>query len=157
MGFEDRPQLALTTRRKVLSAAGALMWAALLIAAALTAPRVTGEGDANAAAVLGLWAAAAAWSVPATLLLVRQADAPDIFTAAFLIVISACALFALVAALDARGTEAERDVVDTMFFGVTTGALTGLLVGAGALLIARALRLPTSAAADNDGDSSRGE
>ncbi|HXK33096.1 MAG TPA: hypothetical protein VNM91_03670, partial [Dehalococcoidia bacterium] len=99
----------------------------------------------------------AAWSVPATLLLVRQADAPDIFTAAFLIVISACALFALVAALDARGTDAERDVVDTMFFGVTTGALTALLVGAAALLLARALHLPTSTAAeDDDGDSPRG-
>lgn len=151
MGFEDRPQLALTTRRKVLSAVGALMWAALLIAAALAAPRVTGEGDANAAAVLGLWAAAAAWSVPATLLLVRQADPADIFTAAFLIVISASALFALVAALDARGTDAERDVVDTMFFGVTTGALTALLVGGVALLIARTLRLPTSPPPPNGG------
>lgn len=152
MGFEDRPQLALTTRRKVLSGIGALMWGAMLLAAALTAPRVTGAGDANVAAVLGLWAAATAWSVPATLLLVRQADAPDIFTAAFLIVISACALFAVVAALDARGTDAERDVVDTMFFGVTTGALTALLAGAIALLLARALRLPTSAAAGEDED-----
>jgi hypothetical protein len=80
------------------------------------------------------------------LLLVRQADLPDVFTASFLVTISACAVFALVAALSRRGSGGELNLVDTLFFGVTVGAMTGLIVWGAAMGIARALRLPTTEA-----------
>lgn len=144
MQFEDRPQLPLTQRRKVLLVVGLLMWAAMIVTAVIVAPTITGEDDASPGAVVALWAGAIPWCVAITLFVVRQADPPDIFTAAFLITISSFATFAVVAALDARGTSAERDLVDTMFFGITSGALTALIVGAIALLIARLVKLPTA-------------
>jgi hypothetical protein len=65
-----------------------------------------------------------------------------------LVCVSAFAIFAVVAAIDARGTPAERDLVDTLFFGVTSGALTALLVWGIAVLVSRTLRLPGAIAGD---------
>ena len=79
------------------------------------------------------------------LLLVRQADLPDVATASFIVTISAFAIFAVTAAFDVRGTPSEVNITDAMFFGVTTGALTALIVWAIAMGIARLLRLPTTA------------
>ena len=144
--FEDGPQLPLTTRRKVLVGVGALMLSAQLLVAILAAPLTTGHDNANAAALGALWAGSIPWSVVAVLMLVRQADLPDVATASFIVSISSCALFALVAALHARGTSAEADLVDSIFLGVTVGAMTALAVWAIAMAIARVFRLPTTAA-----------
>jgi hypothetical protein len=146
MQFEDGPQLPLTNRRKVLTAIGAAMFAAQCIAAIALAPLTTGPGDANAGELAGLGAASVVWSVVAVLLLVRQADLPDVATASFLVVISAFALFALTAAIDVHGTPNEVNIVDAMFLGITSGAMTALLVWAIAMGVARLLRLPTTAA-----------
>jgi hypothetical protein len=62
-----------------------------------------------------------------------------------LVAIATCAAFALSAALDVRGTEDSVNIVDTLFLGVTTGALTALVVWGIAMFIARVLRLPTTA------------
>ena len=78
------------------------------------------------------------------LLIVRQADLPDIATASFIFTISSHAAFTLSAAFSARGTRAEVNLVDALFLGVTTGALTALIVWALAQGIARVLRLPTT-------------
>ena len=79
------------------------------------------------------------------LLLVRQADLPDVATASFIVTISAFAAFALAGALNARGTSAKVNISDTLFLGVTTGALSALVVWAIAMGTARVLRLPTTA------------
>ena len=142
--FPERPELPLTSRKKVLLAVGLAMFAAQLIAAILLAPAVTGEGDANAGALAGLWAASIVWSVIAALLIVRQADLPDIATASMLVTIAPYAAFTLFAAIDVRGTEAETNLVDAMFLGVTGGALTSMLVWGIAMGVARALKLPST-------------
>ncbi len=143
--FEERPQLPLTTRRKVLVGIGAAMFVAQLVAAGILAEPTTGEGDASVAMLAMLWAGCVGWSALATLLLVRQADIPDVFTAALLVTVSPLALYALVAAMAVRGTEQEMDVVSAMFMGITAGALTAVLVWGIAMGIARALKLPTTA------------
>jgi hypothetical protein len=145
MEFEDRPQLPLTARRKALTAVGAVMFASTLIASVVAAPGTTGEGDARAGVFAIMWLALVAWSSLTVLLIVRQADLPDIATASMLVTIAPFALYALVAALDARGTDAEVNVVDAMFLGITMGGLTSLVVWAIAMGIARLLRLPTTA------------
>ena len=145
MQFEDGPQLPLTTRRKVLVAIGVVMALAQLVAAVLVAPATTGPGDADPALLGAMWCACVAWSMVAVLLLVRQADLPDVATASFLVVISTQALFALSGAMDLRGTPDEVDLVDTMFLGITAGAMTALIVWALAMGAARVLRLPTTA------------
>ena len=108
------------------------MFVAQVVAALALAPVVTGEGDANAAAIAALWAASIPWSVVAALCVVRQADLPDIATASMLVTIAPYAAFTLMAAYEARGTRAETNLVDAMFLGVTGGAA------------ARLLRLPTT-------------
>jgi hypothetical protein len=142
--FPERPQLPLTTRKKAFVGVGAAMFAAQLAIAVFVAPAVTGEGDANAGALAALWACSVAWSITAVLLLVRQTDMPDIATAAFLLTIPAFGAFTLVAALDARGTESETNLVSALFLGVTAGALTALIVWPVAQVIARVLKLPTT-------------
>ncbi len=145
MDFDDRPQLPLTQRRKVLSGIGAAMCAAQLVAAVVAAPLLTGEDNAHVSALAAIWGLSAIWSVVAVLLIVRQADLPDVATASFLVVISSHAVFALVAALAARGSASEVNIVDTLFLGVTEGALAALIVWAIAMAIARILHLPTTA------------
>jgi hypothetical protein len=135
-------ELPLSTRRKVLVAIGAAMFLAQIAAAALLAAPTTGVGDANAGVLAGMWCGALAWSAVAVLLLARQANLPDIATASMLVTIAPFATFALAAAIDARGTDAEVNLVDTLFLGVTIGALTSLLVWAIAMAIARVLHLP---------------
>ncbi len=144
MVFEERPQLPLTSRRKVLVAIGVSMLLTQLLGAAAVAPFVTGTDHANAAALFGLWAASIPWSTVAALLVVRQADVPDVATASFVITISAFGAFTLSAAIAARGSRAEVDPVDALFLGVTSGALTALVVWGLAQAIARVLRLPTT-------------
>ena len=144
MQFEDGPQLPLTTRRKMLVGIGVAMFAAQSVAAIVLAPATTGA-NANAAALGALWAASITWSATIVLLLVRQADLPDVATASFIVTISAFTIFATTGALDARGTSAEVNVTDTLFLGVTTGALTALIVWAIAMGVAHLLRLPTTA------------
>lgn len=146
MQFEDGSQLPLTPRRAALAVAGLVLFAVGVAAAVALAPRTTGAGNADAGALFTIWGCAIAWAVVTVLLLVRQADLPDVATASFLVTISAFAAFALAAALHARGTDAEMDLVDALFLGVTTGALTALLVWAIATGIARVLRLPTTEA-----------
>lgn len=150
MQFEDGPQLPLTNRRKVLTGIGLAMFAAQAATAILVAPTTTGPGDANAGALAALSAASIAWSVTAVLLMVRQADLPDVATASMLVVISTFALFALSAAIDVRGTPDEVNIVDTMFLGITVGAMTALVVWAIAMGVARVLRLPTTAGMRED-------
>jgi hypothetical protein len=142
----DRPQLPLTNTRKALLAVGAAMFATHVSAALLFAPEITGEGDANAGAILALWAGSIPWCAAVALLIVRQANLPDIATASMLATIAPFALFTLSAALDARGTPAEYDVVSATFLGVTAGALTAMIVWALAMAIARLLKLPTTSA-----------
>jgi hypothetical protein len=139
------PQLPLTGRRKLLLAAGGAMFIAQACGAWVVAPSITGPGDASAAALAGLWAASVAWSSVAVLLLVRQADVPDIATASMLVVIAAFAAFTLSAALDVRDSDDAVNVTDALFLGVTGGGLTSVLVWGVALAVARLLRLPTTA------------
>ncbi len=146
MRFEERPQLPLTARRKALTATGLLMMTAQVIIAPSLAPWLTQPGNTSTGAVVAVWAISIPWSVVAVLLLVRQADLPDIFTASFLVTISACAVFALAAALSRRGGGGQVNLVDTLFFGVTIGGMTGLIVWGMAMGIARVLRLPTTEA-----------
>ena len=148
MQFEDGPQLPLTSLRKALLAAGIAMFAGQVVAAIAAAPRTTGTSHGDAGVLFAMWCASVAWSVVAVLLLVRQADLPDVATASFVVVIATFAAFALTAALAARGTDAEVNVVDALFFGVTSGALTALIVWGIALGAARLLRLPTTARLD---------
>ncbi len=143
--IEDRPQLPLTSTRKALLAAGAAMFLMHSVAAVVIAPGVTGEGDANAGAIFALWGASIPWCTVAALLIVRQADLPDVATASMLVTIAPFALFTLTAAIEARGTDAGYDLVSAMFLGVTAGALTAMIVWALAIAVARLLRLPTTA------------
>jgi hypothetical protein len=144
MEFEERPQLPLTSLRKALVAAGAALFGAQVLTAWAIAPATTGPGDANAGVLAAMWAISIGWSTLAVLLLVRQADLPDIATASFIVAIAVFGAFALSAALDLRGTEDEVNVTDALFMGVTSGALTGMIVWGVALGIARLLRLPTT-------------
>ena len=144
MQFEDGPQLPLTQRRKVLVAIGAAMAAGQLIAAVLAAPGTTGD-HADPSVFGAMWAGTIAWSVIAVLLLVRQADLPDVATASFLVTISAYAVYALTASWHLNDANAGVNIVDGMFLGITVGAMTALFVWALAMGIARMLRLPTTA------------
>lgn len=156
MQFEDRPQRPLTTTRIALVAVGGVLFVAQLIAAALLAPPTTGPGDASLGTFVILWVASILVATTITLCIIRQADVADVFTAALLATITPYALYALVAALELRGTPDETDVVSAVFLGVTTGALTGVLVWAIAMVVARLLGLPTNGADDassDDGDA----
>ncbi|HZP58595.1 MAG TPA: hypothetical protein VFC53_13750 [Dehalococcoidia bacterium] len=143
MRFEERPELPLTPLRRVLVVVGLAMFAAELLVGVLVAPRITGE-QANAGALIALWASAVPWSAATALLIVRQADLPDVATASFVVTIAVFGAFALAAALDARGTKAEVNVPDALFLGVTVGAMTALLVWGIAMGAAKLLRLPTT-------------
>lgn len=143
----DNADAPMTRRRSLIALLGGAMAIAQIAAAGATAPYLTGEGSGSAGAIVALWAASLPWSVIAVLLLARKADIADVFTAAMLVCISAGATFALVAGLDVRGTPAERDLVDTLFFGVTSGALSALLVWGIAMATARLLHLPGARAA----------
>lgn len=152
MQFEDGPQLPLTSRRKLLAGLGLLMFAAQAAGAIALAPATTGPANFDATALGLIWAVSTVWSAATVLLLVRQADLPDIATASFVVTISAFAIFATTAALNARDTGSEVDVVDALFMGVTAGALTALIVWAIAMGAARLMSLPTTAALrDPDG------
>lgn len=142
--YPERPELPLTPRKKILLTIGAAMFAVQLMSAIAIAPAVVGDGDANAAAIAGLWAASIPWSAIAVLLIVRQADLPDIATASMLVTIAPYAAFTLVAAYDVRGTKAEQNLVDAMFLGVTGGALTAMIVWGIAMAAARLLKLRTT-------------
>lgn len=144
--FEDRPQLPLTPVRRVLVGVGVALFVAQLAAAAALAPVATGDG-ASAGLLALLWLASLAWSTAVALLVVRQAEMADVATASFIATIAPHVVFALVAALDARGTNDEVDLVDAVFFGVTAGALAALLVWPAAMGIARLLRMPRGPAA----------
>jgi len=144
MQFEDGPQLPLTSQRKVLVAVGVTLLFAQLIIGAVIAPLITGPDNANTIALFVVWVASIPLSATGVLLIVRQANLPDIATASFIITISSYAAFTLSAAMAARGTRAEVDLVDALFLGVTTGALTALIVWALAQGVARLLRLPTT-------------
>jgi hypothetical protein len=146
MQFEDRPQLPLTPARLRLVVVGLVLFVAGIAAGVALAPRVTGTDHGDATTLLAVWVASVPWAVITVLLVVRQADPPDIATAAFVVTITAFAAFALTAALAARGTDAEVDLVDTLFLGVTVGAMTALIVWGVATAIARLLRLPTTEA-----------
>ena len=113
-------------------------------AAWFVAPAVTGPGDADALVLVGLWFGCIAWSTAAALLLVRQADIPDVATAAMLVTIVAGGAFSLSAAWDLRGTDDSTNLSDALMLGVTGGALTGVAVWGAAMLIARRLRLPAT-------------
>jgi hypothetical protein len=141
---EERPQLPLTTRRKLLVAAGALMFIGQIVAAIALAPPTTGTGDANAGVLAGLWAGSIGWSSLTVLLIVRQTDVPDVATASMLVTIAAFATFTLTAAFDARGTNAEINLTDALFIGVTGGALSAIVVWGIALGVARLLKLPNT-------------
>lgn len=151
MQFEDGPQLPLTSCRKVLVGVGLMMFAAQSAAAIALAPATTGPANADAAVLALVWVISVAWSAATVLLLVRQTDLPDVATASFFVTISAFAIFATTAALNARGTASEVSIVDALFMGVTAGALTALIVWALAMGAARLLRLPTAAALRADG------
>ena len=150
MTLDERPQLPLTTRKKVFVGVGAAMFLAQLAGAVLVAPAVTGPGDADAGLLVSIWGGITLWSVAVTLLLVRQADLPDIATAAMLVTIATFATFTLAAAFDLRGTEHDVNMVDALFLGVTGGALTAMVVWGIAMFLARVLRLPTTAGLDDE-------
>jgi hypothetical protein len=144
MQFEDRPQLPLTSGRKMLVGLGAAIFVVQLVGAALVAEPTTGEGDASIAMFAGLWLTCLVLSIAGALCIIRQADIADVFTASLLMTIPPFAVYALVAALAVRGTDEETDVVSAMFFGITVGALTAVLVWAVAMGLARLLKLPVS-------------
>ncbi len=144
MQFEDGPQLPLTSRRKMLVGVGAAMFGAQLCAAIALAPATTGPAHADAAVLAIIWAISIAWSAATVLLLVRQADLPDVATASFVVTISSFAIFASAAAWGVRNTTSEVNLTDALFMGVTAGGLTALLVWGLAMGIARLLRLPVS-------------
>lgn len=141
----DNADLPLTTARIALLAAGGAMLLAQVAAAWLIAPAVTGPGDANAGALLGLWIACIGFSIVAALCLIRQAEIPDVATAAMLVTIPACGAFALSAAYDVRGSDNGTNLSDALMLGVTGGALTAMIVWGAAIGVARALHLPRAA------------
>lgn len=141
----ERRELPLTDRKKAQLAIGGAMFAAHVVAAIALAPVITGGSGANATAIFVLWAASIPWSAATALLIVRQADLPDIATASMIVTIAPFAMFTLAAAFEARGTSAETNLTDAMFLGVTAGALTAMLVWGIATGVARLLKLPTSA------------
>lgn len=141
----DNPDLPLTPARIALLAAGGAMFLAQIAAAWLIAPTVTGPGDADAGALLGLWIACIGWSVVAALCVIRQAEIPDVATAAMLVTIPACGAFALSAAYDLRGTDNSTNLSDALMLGVTGGALTAMIVWGAAMGVARVLHLPRAA------------
>ena len=143
MEFDDRPQLPLTPRRLVLVACGIALFVSQVAAAWYIAGVSTDEGI-DGGTTLAMIACSVPISVAATLLLVRQADLPDVATAAFIVTISPYAAFTLSAAATVHGTSREVDLVDALFLGVTTGALMALVVWACAMAVARVLRLPTT-------------
>lgn len=149
MTLEERRQLPLTPRRKALVAMGAVWFAAQVVVAVVVAPRITGPGDANVGVLVSLWGLTTLSSVVAALLLVRQADLPDIATASMLVTIATFAAFTLAAAYDVRGTDDAVNMVDALFLGVTSGALTAMVVWGIAMFVARVLRLPTTAGLDD--------
>jgi hypothetical protein len=138
------PEPPLTTRRKALLAAGALMLVAQVLAAWVISPALTGPGDASAGALAATWCGSVAWSAATALLLVRLADLPDVATASMIAVISAFAAFTLSGALDLRGTDDAVNVTDALFLGVTAGGLTSVVVWLIAFAVARLLRLPAT-------------
>ena len=146
MHFEDSPQLPLTTLTKALLAAGAAMFAAQLAGAIAAAPRTTGAGNADAAVLFAMWGGSIAWSAVTVLLLVRQADLPTSRRRRS----SSSSRRSSRSRWRPHSTRAaaiaEVNVVDTLFLGVTTGALTALIVWALAMAVARLLRLPTTVA-----------
>lgn len=154
MQFEDGPQLPLTNRRRVMLAIGLALFAGQVAAAIAVAPPTTGAGDADALVLLVLWTASIAWSLTTVLLVIRQADLPDIATASMIVTISPFAAYALSGALDVRGTRDEVNLTDALFLGVTSGALTAMIVWGAAMGIARMLRLPTTAHLRDGGSSS---
>lgn len=144
MQFPETKDLPLTTRRKALVAVGAAMALAQIATAVYVAPRITGAGDASAGALAAIWAASIPWSAVAVLLLVRQADIPDVATASMLVVIAAFGAFGLSAAFDARDSDGAVNLTDALFLGVTGGALTAMIVWGAAMAAARLLRLPVT-------------
>jgi hypothetical protein len=149
--FEERPQLPLTRQRTLLVGIGLVLFAVQLAGAAFLAAPTTGPGDAEALTFALLWLGSVVVSTAVTLCVIRQADIADVFTAALLATISPYALYALMAALNLRGTPDEVDLVSAIFLGVTTGGLTAVVVWAISMGIARLLRIPTSPASDDSG------
>ncbi len=150
MQFEDGPQLPLTTRRLALVIVGVSLFLLQLGAAALLAEPTTGKGDASIGVFAALWSGCVVVSTVTTLCIVRQADIPDVFTAALLVTITPFALYALLASFALRGTDQETDIVSSMFLGITVGGLTAVLVWGMAMGVARALKLPTTAGLDEE-------
>jgi FtsH-binding integral membrane protein len=144
MDIHDAPQLPLTTAGKVRLACGIALFLAQLLAAIVVAPMITGPGDADAGWLAAFWLASVPVAVVTVLLVVRQANLPDIATASMLVAISVYATFALSGALDARGDGDRSNLTDALFLGITGGGLTGVLVWGVALAMARLLKLPTT-------------
>jgi len=144
----DPAQPPLTPLRKAVLGAGIAMFFAQIAGAIALAPPTTGEGDARAWLLATMWGASLIWSTVIVLFVVQRADLPDVATASMLVTIAAFGAFTLSAAVDARGTDAEVNLVDALFLGVTGGALTAMLVWGLALGIARALGLPVSRPGD---------
>ena len=145
MDFHDPPQLPLTTARKLMLGAGLILFAAQLAAAVAIAPYITGPGDANAGALAACWLVSMPISTAVVLLVVRQANLPDIATASMLVTIATYGAFALSGAIDAREAGDDINLTDALFLGITGGALTGVIVWGLALAIARLFKLPTTA------------
>lgn len=138
--------LPLSPARIALLLAGATLFLAQMAAAWFIAPAVTGPGDANGGALFGLWVACIGMSIVAALCLIRQAEIPDVATAAMLVTIPACGAFSLSAAYDLRGTEHSTNLSDALMLGVTGGALTAMIVWGASMAVARTLRLPRARA-----------
>jgi hypothetical protein len=141
MEFPERDELPLTNTRKVLVGIGGVMFVAQVALALMLAPPLTGTDDAEPLLLLALWFGCIAWSTLTVLLLVRETAMPDVATAAMLVTIPPFAAFSFMAAYDARGTDAEYNLVSAIFLGVTAGALTAMFVWAAAIAIARTLRV----------------
>jgi hypothetical protein len=153
MDFRDPPQLPLTTARKLMLMTGLAIFAAQLAAAVAIAPMITGPGDADAGMLAIAWLVSMPVSTAIVLLVVRQANLPDIATASMLVTIATYGAFALAAALDVRSAGDDVNVTDALFLGITGGALTGVIVWGAALAIARLLKLPTTGFPDHGPES----
>jgi hypothetical protein len=139
----DAPQLPLTPLRRALVVCGMALLLTQTAAAAALAPLTTGPGDADGGVLAAMFGASLIISCIAVLLLIRQANLPDIATASMLVTIPPYAVFALVAAYDGPADD-NAGLVDALFLGVTGGALAAMLVWGAAMGVARALRLPRS-------------